>query len=63
MEFSKVHMDYKYLHWLTTFGANLSPIPIIDALKYWVISHMVKSSVVMPWRPMKRITKKGKDIM
>ena len=27
-------LDYPYLHWLATFGANLSPISMIDALKY-----------------------------
>ena len=43
--------------------ANLSPISMIGALKYWVILHMVKSSAVMPWRSMKQITRKAKDIM
>ena len=58
-----MHMDYLYLHWLTTFGANLSPISMIGALKYWVILNMVRCSASMPWRNMKQITKKGQDTM
>ena len=58
-----MHVDYQYLHRLITFGANLSPISMIGTLKYWVILHMVKSLVVMPWRSMKQIMRKAKDIM
>ena len=54
-----MHKDYPYLHWLTTFSANLSPISMISILKYWVILNMVKSSASMPWRFMKQIMKKG----
>ena len=58
-----MHMDYPYLHWLTTFSANLLHISMIDALKYWVILNMVRSSASMPWRSIKQIMKNGQDAM